>query len=131
MEHIDPYLQATLLCENVTSDEDGRHTIYNEFSQYTMGYSRPFTILTIWRGGDNGVHESYKEKIEIIAPDGRVVASGENGPFSLNDSTYRQVNSILLENIDFTHDGVYELQVRLLDSQNSIVNHHSEPITVV
>jgi len=131
MEHIAPHLQAALLCENVTTDENGRHNIYNEFSQYTMGYSQPFTILTIWRGGENGLQESYTEQLEIIAPDGRVVANGENGPFALIDSTYRQVNNIALENIDFTHDGVYELQVRLLDSQNSIVAHHCEPITVV
>jgi len=131
MEYIDPYLQATLLCEGVTTDENGRHNIFNEFSQYTMGYSKPFTILTIWRGGEKGLQESYKEQIEIIAPDGRVVANAENGPFSLIDNTYRQVNNIVLENIDFTHDGVYELQIRLLDSQNSIVNHHCELITVV
>jgi len=131
MEDNKPSLQATLLCEGMTTDEHGRHTIYNEFSQYTMGYSKPFTILTIWRGGHNCLNESYTEKIEVIAPDGRIVANGENGPFSLSDNTYRQVNSVLLENIDFTNDGIYELQVNLMDSQNLIVDHHCEIITVV
>jgi len=131
MEHSKPYLQATLLCEGMTTDKNGRHTIYNEFSQYTMGYSQPFTILTIWRGGENCLNKSYSEKIEIIAPDGRVVANGENGPFTLNDSTYRQVNSILLENIDFTNDGIYELHVNLIDSQSSNVKHHCEFLTVI
>ena len=131
MEDTKPYLQATLLCEGVTTDENGRHNIYNEFSQCTMGYSQPFTILTIWRGDNNCLNEAYKEKIEIIAPDGRIVANGENGPFSLNDCTYRQVNSILLENIDFTNDGIYELHVNLMDCQNAIVKHHCELITVI
>jgi len=126
-----PYLQATLLCEGVTTDENGRHNIYHEFSQYTMGYSQPFTILTIWRGGNNCLNTSYNEKIEIIAPDGRIVANGENGPFALHDNTYRQVNSLLLDNIDFTHDGIYELQVNLIDSQHTIVKHHCEFITVI
>jgi len=35
----EPELQAALLCEGVTTDEAGRHTIVNEFSQHTMGYS--------------------------------------------------------------------------------------------
>lgn len=87
MEHKKPYLQAALLCEDVTTDENGRHNIYHEFSQCTMGYSQPFTILTIWRGGDKSVGDSYKQKVEIVAPDGRVVASGENGPFLLKDGT--------------------------------------------
>jgi hypothetical protein len=131
MERTGPYLQAALLCEGMTTDESGRHTIYNEFSQYTMGFSQPFTILTIWRGGDNNSSELYTETIEIIAPDGRVIANGENGPFSLKDNTYRQVNNILLEDIDFTNEGTYELKVKLTDCQNSIINHHCEPITVI
>jgi len=131
MNLAEPHLQAALLCEGMTTDKNGRHTIYNEFSQCTMGYSQPFTILTIWRGANDNSHKSYKEKIEILAPDGRVVASGENGPFSLENNTYRQINNILLEDIDFTHEGVYELQVSLLDSQDSIITHHSEPLTVI
>lgn len=131
MEQVKPYLQATLLCEDVTTDENGRHTISNEFSQYTMGYSQPFTILTIWRGGSSCLDKSYKEKIEIVAPDGRIVAAGENGPFSLHDSTYRQVNSILLEDVDFTHNGIYEVQVNLVDSESGIAEHHREFITVI
>lgn len=131
MEHSKPYLQAALLCEGVTTDENGRHTIHNEFSQYTMGYSQPFTIFTIWRGGSSCLDKAYQEKIEIVAPDGRIVAAGENGPFSLHDKTYRQVNSILLEDVDFTHNGIYELQISLSDAENEIVNHHREFITVI
>lgn len=131
MEHKKPYLQAALLCEGVTTDENGRQNIYNEFSQCTMGYSQPFTVLTIWRGGDRDVGKSYTQKVEILAPDGRIVASGENGPFSLKDCTYRQVNSILLDNVDFTHDGTYELRITLLDSHNSVVSSHNDLITVV
>jgi len=131
MEHSEPYLQATLLCEGVTTDENGRHTIYNEFSQCTMGYSQPFTVLTIWRGGKNNPNESFIEKTEIVAPDGRVVASGENGPFALHDSTYRQVNSILLEDVDFTIEGNYELRITLFDSNNQNVYSHSDPIAVI
>ncbi|EAX47101.1 hypothetical protein TcarDRAFT_0609 [Thermosinus carboxydivorans Nor1] len=130
MHHSKPYLQAALLCEGVTTDENGRHNIHNEFSQYTMGYSQPFTVLTIWRGSENN-QQSYTEKTEIIAPDGRVVASGENGPFSLKDSTYRQINSLLLENVDFTHEGIYELRVTLVDSQDREISQNVYPITVV
>lgn len=130
MHHSEPYLQAALLCEGVTTDENGRHNIHNEFSQYTMGYSQPFTVLTIWRGGV-GNQQRYTEKTEIIAPDGRVVASGENGPFSLKDSTYRQINSLLLENVDFTHEGIYELRVTLVDSQDREISQNVYPITVV
>lgn len=133
MEHHDtPFLQTALLCEGVTTDSNGRHTIYNEFSQYTMGYSQPFTLLTIWRGSDeHKAQKEYKEKTEIIAPDGRIVASGENGPFTLNDSTFRQVNSILLEDVDFTHDGIYDVRVALYDDQNLLVSNQEFPITVV
>ncbi len=131
MGHSKPYLQAALLCEGVTTDGEGRHNIHNEFSQYTMGYSQPFTILTIWRGGDGEAGEWYREKSEIVAPDGRVVASGENGPFTLADSSYRQVNSLLLENVDFTHDGTYEVRVSLSDSGNRVVAEASYPLTVV
>lgn len=130
MEHTEPYLQAALLCEGVTTDEKGRHNIYNEFSQYTMGYSQPFTVLTIWRGG-NIDGDSYSEKTEIVAPDGRIIASGENGPFSLKDSTYRQVNSILLENVDFTTEGNYELRIRLLNSNNEVIHARSDIISVI
>ena len=59
------------------------------------------------------------------------MANGENGPFNFKDNTYRQVNNILLEDIDFTNEGTYELQVSLLDSQNSIINQHCEPIIVI
>lgn len=130
MEYTEPYLQATLLCEGVTTDENGRHNIYNEFSQCTMGYSQPFTVLTIWRGG-NSDNESYTEKTEIIAPDGRVVASGENGPFSIKNKTYRQVNSILLDNVDFTSEGDYELRIRLYNSDNEVVKEHTDMISVI
>lgn len=126
-----PYLQAALLCEGVTTDENGRHNIYNEFSQCTMGYSQPFTVLTIWRGGQEGLRESYREKTEIIASDGRVVAAGENGPFSLKDGTYRQVNSILLEKVDFTYEGLYQLRVTLLDAHNSVIETSEYPISVI
>lgn len=97
-----PALQAALLCEGVTTDEQGRHTFHREFSQYTMGCSQPFTAVTIWRGHSAGAAMEYYETTEIIAPDGRLVASGEHGPFSLWDSTYRQVNSLLLEDVNFT-----------------------------
>jgi hypothetical protein len=126
-----PYLQAALLCEGVTTDAEGRHDIHREFSQYTMGFSQPFTVLTIWRGDDDRPGNLYRETTEIIAPDGRVVAGGENGPFTLADSTYRQVNSLLLENVDFTHEGVYELRVTLADDNGRVVDAASYPITVV
>jgi hypothetical protein len=129
MEH-KPILQAALLCEGVSTDAEGRHNIHNEFSQYTMGYSQPFTILTIWRG-DGGEDETYYERTEIVAPDGRVVAEGHNGPFNLADLTYRQVNSILLENVDFTNEGTYNLNVTLINSSNSVVSENSYPISVV
>lgn len=131
MQNRKPYLQAALLCEGVTTDENGRHTIYNEFSQCTMGYSQPFTILTIWRGGESGLRDSYREKTEILAPDGRVVADGENGPFTLQDGTYRQINSILLENVDFTYEGTYQLRVTLQDSHNSVIEENEYPISVI
>ncbi len=131
MDHSQPYLQAALLCEGVSTDSEGHHDIHNEFSQYTMGYSQPFTILTIWRGGDGEPGEWYKERSEIVAPDGRVVASGENGPFTFADSSYRQVNSLLLEGVDFTHDGTYEVRVSLLDAENRVVSTASYPLTVV
>lgn len=131
MNNTTPHLQAALLCEGITTDEHGRHTIYNEFSQCTMGYSQPFTILTIWRGGNSTSNQDYKEQIEIVAPDGRVIASGENGPFSLQNNTYRQINSILLEGIDFTNDGIYEVQVKLFNSHDSIIEHYCEPIIVI
>lgn len=131
MEHQAPYLQAALLCEGVTTDAEGRHDIHNEFSQYTMGYSQPFTVLTIWRGADRSTGRDYREKTEIIAPDGRVVAEGENGPFTLENPTYRQVNSILLENVDFTHDGTYEMRVTLTNSEAAVVTSASYPITVI
>lgn len=131
MEQARPYLQAALLCEGVTTDAEGRHDIHREFSQYTMGYSQPFTVLTIWRGNDDRTADHYHERTEIIAPDGRVVASGENGPFALTDSSYRQVNSLLLENVDFTHEGRYELKVTLADDDGRVVDAASYPITVV
>ncbi|MDR3592239.1 MAG: hypothetical protein P4N41_21480 [Negativicutes bacterium] len=131
MENKRPHLQAALLCEGVTTDTEGRHTIHNEFSQYTMGYSQPFTILTIWRGDNSTSGDGYKEKTEIVAPDGRIVAAGENGPFILQDDTYRQVNTILLENIDFTNEGVYELRVSLAAADNSVIASESYPVTVI
>lgn len=124
-----PCMQALLLCESVNTDENGRHNIYQEFSQYTMGYSQPFTILSIWRG--NAGEELFTEKSEIIAPDGRIVASGEHGPFLLKDETYRQVNSLLLENIDFTHDGLYEVHIGLLNASNELICEGRTTITVV
>ena len=128
-QHNQPYLQAALLCEQVTTDGAGRRNIHNEFTQYTMGYSQPFTVLTIWRGQSG--EEQYQERTEIIAPDGRVVASGDNGPFRLNNATYRQLNSLLLENIDFTHDGIYELRIQVADSHSNIVSRYAYPISVL
>jgi hypothetical protein len=125
-----PYLQAALLCEKITTDDAGRHTIHNEFCEYTMGYSQAFTILTIWRGAKDSAMTAYRETTEIIAPDGRVVAVGENGPFFIPDKTYRQVNSILLDNIDFTNNGIYQLRVTLFDNQNVPIVEVSYPITV-
>ena len=131
MEHKYPFLQAALLCESVTTDEVGRHSIHNEFSQYTMGYSQPFTILTIWRGGSNESSDTFKEKIELTAPDGRVVAAGENGPFSLQNNTFRQVNSLLFDNVDFTYEGTYDLSIYLFNSLENKVCEYTYPITVV
>lgn len=132
MDNNKPYLQAALLCEGVTTDQEGRHNIHHEFSQYTMGYSQPFTVLTIWRGcGSAGHEEWYTENTEIVAPDGRVVANGKTGPFRIEDDTYRQVNSLLLENVDFTNDGVYDLRISLVDSHNENISSSTYPITVV
>jgi len=126
-----PYLQAALLCEEVSSDGNGRYTIKNEFSQCTMGYSKPFTIFTIWRGSSVACEEVYQQKVEIIAPDGRVIAAGDNDSFSLKDSTYRQVNSLLMDGVDFTHDGRYELRISLMEINGSNVIAHTFPISVV
>lgn len=131
MEHDQPYLQAALLCEGVTTDAEGRHDIHHEFAQYTMGYSQPFTVLTIWRGDTATKGRWFKETAEIIAPDGRVVASGDNGPFTLEDGTYRQVNSLLLENVDFSYEGKYELRITLADASAATVTTASYPLTVV
>jgi len=95
MIKVQPYLQAALLCEGVTTDENGRHNIYREFSQYTMGYSQPFTIFTIWRGSIKDVESSFIEQVEIIAPDGRVVASSNhNQAFSLPDNTIGKLTAL-------------------------------------
>lgn len=126
-----PYLQAALLCEGVTTDAEGRHTIHNEFSQYTMGYSKPFTVLTIWRGGTGSGEAGFTERMELVAQDGRIVAAGSNGPFVLTDDTFRQVNSILLENIDFTNEGRYELRISLCIDNDKVVSSASFPVTVV
>ncbi|MEG6585474.1 DUF6941 family protein [Dendrosporobacter sp. 1207_IL3150] len=125
------HLQAALLCEEVTTDQSGRHNIYNEFSQYTMGFSQPFTVFTIWRGSNSKPLYSVHELTEIIAPDGRVVASGKNGPFSLPDPTYRQVNSLMLENIDFTTEGIYELKITLCEDDKAIIKSYTDAIMVV
>lgn len=131
MEYSQPELQAALLCDGVTTDEAGRHNIINEFSQHTMGYSQQFTVLTIWRGNSKGKEQLYSEKTEIIAPDGRIVATGMNGPFGLRDSTYRQVNSLLLENVDFTHDGLYKLRITLTGDHDQLIATKQYPILVV
>lgn len=129
MDKHKPCLQALLLCENTATDQDGRHTIYNEFSQYTMGYSQKFTVFSIWRGTFG--EEELREKSEIIAPDGRVVASGEHGPFYLKDQTYRQVNNLLFDNIDFTHDGLYEVKVSLVNAGNQVIFEQSISLSVI
>lgn len=126
-----PYLQAALLCEGVETDASGRYTIKKEFSQYTMGYSQRITVFTIWRGAQDENNTKYYQKTEIVAPDGRVVAAGENEYFSLKDATHRQVNSIIFDNVDFTHDGKYELQVGLYSADNSLIDSHNYPILVV
>lgn len=126
-----PFLQAALLCEEVKSDSDGRYTIKNEFSQYTMGYSQPFTVFTIWRGSVGAREKLFQQKIEIIAPDGRIIAVGDNDQFSLKDNTYRQVNRLLFECVDFTHDGRYELRISLTESNGTNAALYSFPIAVV
>jgi hypothetical protein len=131
MHQDNPFLQAALLCEEVTSDNKGRYTIKNEFSQYTMGYSQPFTVFTIWRGDHEACGKVFQQKVEIIAPDGRVIAAGENDPFTLKDSTYRQVNSLFLNGVDFTHDGRYELKISLWEENGSLRIHQTFPISVV
>lgn len=108
-----PFLQASFLCEGMATDEAGRHTFHNEFSEYMMGYSREFTVVNIWRGGQNTRDSDYVERVEIIAHDGRLVAEGETGPFKLIDATFRQVNSTLFNHIDFTHSGIYRIRVAL------------------
>jgi hypothetical protein len=126
-----PRLQAALLCERVSTDQEGRHTIHNEFNQYTMGYSQPFTVLTIWRGISEAGGEFFHETCEIIAPDGRVVAAGESQPFTLRDATFRQVNTTLLEKVDFTHDGIYELSISLLTADQSAVSTNIYQLSVI
>lgn len=115
-----PFLQSTLLCEGVTTDKEGRHTFHNEFSQYTMGYSREFCVVNLWRGNPQKPDAQYTEKIEILSPDGKIVAAGEAGPFSLPDDSYRQVNSITLDGVDFTHSGKYEVKVYLNENGNNV-----------
>lgn len=115
-----PFLQSTLLCEGITTDKEGRHTFHNEFSQYTMGYSTEFCVVNVWRGNRDSSHAQYVEKIEIIAPDGKIVAAGEVGPFSLKDEFYRQVNSIALDGVDFTHSGTYEVKIHLDEGGNTV-----------
>lgn len=115
-----PFLQSTLLCEGFTTDEKGRHTFHNEFSQYTMGYSTEFCVVNVWRGNKSSADARYVEKIEIVAPDGKVVAAGEVGPFSLQDESYRQVNSTTLNGVDFTHAGTYEVKIYLAEKGKTV-----------
>lgn len=126
-----PVLQAALLCHGMTTDEEGRHTFHREFSQYTMGYAQPFTVVTIWRGGDGTASQMYDETVEFIAPDGRVVASGRHGPFALRDATYRQVNSLLLENVDFTNEGTYTWSVTLSNQEGQTMRQQRFALAVV
>lgn len=115
-----PFLQSALLCEGVTTDQEGRHTFHNEFSQYTMGYSTEFSVVNVWRGNKDSSHAQYVEKVEIVAPDGKIVAAGEVGPFSLQDESYRQVNSTTLDGVDFTHSGRYEVKIQLDENGETI-----------
>lgn len=115
-----PFLQSALLCEGVTTDQEGRHTFHNEFSQYTMGYSTEFSVVNVWRGNKDSSHAQYVEKVEIVAPDGKIVAAGEVGPFSLQDESYRQVNSTTLDGVDFTHSGKYEVKIQLDENGETI-----------
>lgn len=114
VSHTDsPFLQAAFLCEGVTTDKEGRHTFHNEFSQYTMGYSTEFCVVNIWRGTNSKPDIEYTETVEILAPDGKVIGAGEVGPFSLQDVSYRQVNSTALDGVDFSHSGKYEVRIFL------------------
>jgi hypothetical protein len=115
-----PFLQSTFLCEGVTTDKEGRHTFHNEFSQYTMGYSTEFCVVNLWRGNPDKPEAEYTETIEILAPDGKIVAAGEVGPFSLPDASYRQLNSITLDGVDFTHSGEYEVKIYLKDHGENV-----------
>lgn len=123
-----PFLQSTLLCEGVTTDKEGRHTFHNEFSQYTMGYSTEFCVVNVWRGSGDA-QAQYLEKVEIISPDGKIVAAGEVGPFSLQDESYRQVNSTTLDGVDFTHSGKYEVKINL-DKDGTLVYSLEYPLLV-
>lgn len=59
-------LQAALLCEEVITDSNGRYTIKNEFSQYSMGYSQPFTVFTIWRGDSTASDLKFRQKWKLL-----------------------------------------------------------------
>lgn len=124
-----PFLQSTLLCEGISTDQEGRHTFNNEFSQYTMGYSTEFCVVNVWRGTKLSSGTQYWEKIEIVAPDGKIVAAGEVGPFVLQDESYRQVNSTTLDGVDFTHAGKYEVKI-YLDADEKNVYSLEYPLLV-
>jgi hypothetical protein len=119
--HMDcPFLQSSLLCEGVTTDKEGRHTFHNEFTQYTMGYSTEFCVVNMWRGNKDKPESQYVEKVEIVAPDGKVIAAGEAGPFALQDDSYRQLNSITMDGVDFTHSGQYEIKINLNENGKTV-----------
>lgn len=105
-------LQASLLCEAVSWNLHGRITIHNEFDSLPRGEAREFYLVQIWRG--NAAHPGpFRETVELVDPDGRLLGRVETEPFTLSGPTHRFVSYMRFTNTPLLVPGVHEFRFAL------------------
>jgi hypothetical protein len=112
-----PYLQCSLLCDDVGRTSDGKLIIHGVFeailSAEFPATHRSFYVCNRWTGG-SGAH---REKIRVLSPDGQhTVLEGPETNFELESRSSCHTVICRLDGLKFPEPGTYWVQV-LLDGR--------------
>lgn len=114
-----PVLQSSIICQKVTTSEEGERTYHHEISKIPQSGIEEFTLVHVWHGQNTG-QSSFYEIIDLIGPDGELICRNPSEPFQIYGSSYRHYNYFIYTKFVFQKKGVYELHSKLFKGNRKL-----------
>lgn len=110
-----PDLQCSLLCEDVRQETSGNFILVGVLGLIRVPqvpvYAAKLCVFNRWVAGVG----QFTEVTRLLAPDGNTVVRTNTVKFQLNDPAQAMTTVSVMQNVEFSQQGVYQIEVLVDD----------------